>query len=117
MTARDVSFALRKVAALRALCLQLPHLPTPAEQERLRRFETLVASPEATTDGDVDALAVGWRRWWRAGRSDLVLAMASRLPAAFAERDLRLAGYLQAARMRNSAEERRALPPTATHRA
>ncbi|MBI4270329.1 MAG: hypothetical protein HY615_08345 [Candidatus Rokubacteria bacterium] len=116
MTARDVSSALRKVAALRALCLRLPHLPTPAERERLRRFETLVASPEATTDVDVNALVVGWRRWWLTGRIDLLLAMASHLPAALAERDPRLAGYLQAARMRNSAEERRSLPPTATLR-
>ena len=104
MTARDVSFALRKVAALRALCLQLPHLPTPAEQERLRRFETLVASPGKATDDDVDALVAGWRRWWRSGRSDFLLAMANGLPAALVERDLRLAGYLQAARMREAAE-------------
>ncbi|OGL17104.1 MAG: hypothetical protein A3F92_12440 [Candidatus Rokubacteria bacterium RIFCSPLOWO2_12_FULL_71_22] len=117
MTARDATLALRKVAALRALCLRLPHLPTPAEQERLRQFETLVASPEAATDVDVDALVVGWRRWWLTGRIDLLLAMASRLPAALAERDLRLAGYLQAARMRNSAEERPPPPPTATQRA
>ena len=104
MTARDVSPALRKVSALRALCRQLPHSPTPAEEERLRRFETLVASPGAAAEADVDALAVGWRRWWLAGRSDLLLAMANGLPAALVEWDLRLAGYLQAARMREAAE-------------
>ena len=104
MTGRDVSATLRKVSALRALCLQLPHLPTPAEQERLRRFDALVTTPQAATHADIEALGAGWRRWWRGGRSDLVVVMASKLPAALVERDLRLAGYLQASRMRESGE-------------
>jgi hypothetical protein len=104
VTSRDVSATLRKVSALRALCLRLPHVPTPAEQERLRRFEALDAAPRAATGADIEALAAGWRRWWLSGRSDLLLAMARKLPAALEERDLRLAGYLQASRMRESRE-------------
>ena len=106
MTARDASPALRRVAALRALCRRLPHAPTPAEEARLRRFETLVASPGAATDADIEALVVGSRRWWLAGWSDLLLAMAHALPAALVERDRRLAGYLEAARMREAGRGR-----------
>jgi hypothetical protein len=97
MTARDVSATLRKVAALRALCLRLPHLPTPKERTLLRRFEILVAAPQTASADDTEALAVGWRRWWREGRSDALCAMAERMPAGLAERDRRLASYLAAA--------------------
>ncbi|MBI2015069.1 MAG: hypothetical protein HYS77_05975, partial [Candidatus Rokubacteria bacterium] len=65
MAPPDVSTTLRKVSALRALCLRLPHLPTPGEQALLRRFEALVAAPETAIDADIEALAAGWRRWWR----------------------------------------------------
>lgn len=100
MTRRDAAAALQKVAALRALCLRLPHLPTPIERERLRRFEALVASPRLTTDADIEALVAGWRRWWREGRRDALCAMAERLPAGIVERDRDLAAYLSAARQR-----------------
>ena len=104
MTPRDAAAVLRKVSALRALCLRLPHAATPAEQERLRRFEALVAAAQAATDADIEALAAGWRRWWLSGQSRLLLAMARKIPAALVERDLRLAGYLQASRMREFGE-------------
>ena len=97
MTPRDAATVLRKVSALRMLCLRLPHLPTPAEQERLRRFEGLVATPGAATDADIEALAAGWRQWWRDGRGDALRVMAERLPAGLVERDRRLASYLDAA--------------------
>jgi hypothetical protein len=77
---RDAAATLRTVSALRALCLRLPHLPTPAEAERLRRFEWLVQRPEAITPGDADALAAGWRRWWRDGRWREIAGMAASVP-------------------------------------
>lgn len=98
MTARDVSATLRKVSALRALCLRLPHLPTPKEQTLLRRFEILVAAPQTASADDTEALAVGWRRWWREGRRAALRGMAQGLPAGLVERDRRLASYADASR-------------------
>ncbi len=97
MAPRDISSTLQKVSALRALCLRLPHLPTPTEQKLLRRFEILVASPSTASETDTEALAVGWRQWWRDARSEALCAMAERLPAGLVERDRRLASYLSAA--------------------
>lgn len=89
----DATLAIRKVSALRALCLRLPHLPTPAETERLRRCESLAASPESATTGDVEALAAGWRRWWRRGEAERLRAMAARVPVDLINSDRRLAQY------------------------
>lgn len=98
MTAADVTAALRKVAALRTLVARLPHVETPTERERLRRFATLVRSPRSTTIQDIDALASGWAHWWRTGRTRQLLAMAESLPEGFVAQDRRLATYLEAAR-------------------
>lgn len=89
----DATAAIRKVSALRALCLRLPHLPTPAEAERLRRCESLAASPESATIADVEALAAGWRRWWRRGETERLRAMAARVPTGLINSDRRLAQY------------------------
>ena len=98
MTQRDVAAHLRRVAALRALCLGLPHLPTPAELERLRRFETLLAAPGSATDADIEALVAGCRRWWREGRLDRHADLAGRLPDRVVGRDRRLASFVIGAR-------------------
>lgn len=98
MMPRDAAAALRAVAALRALCFALPHLPTPVETERLGRFEALMAAPGSATDADVEALAAGWRRWWREGRTDRLVRMARELPVGLVERDRRLASFVLAAR-------------------
>ncbi len=98
MTPRDVAARLRRVAALRTLCLGLPHVPTPSELERLRRFEALVSAPATATEGDIDALAAGCRRWWREGRVDRLAALIDRLPGGLVERDRRLASFAVAAR-------------------
>lgn len=100
MSTRDVAAALRKVSELRALCLRLPHLPTPLETERLERFEALAAAPELATENDVEALAAGWREWWRTGRAEELLAMAARVPSGLRESDRRLATYAVAAAAR-----------------
>jgi hypothetical protein len=65
----------------------------------LRRFEALAASPYAANEADVEALAIGWRQWWRDGRSEDLCAMAERLPGELVEADRRLASYLGAARL------------------
>ena len=94
----DVGATIRKVAALRALCLRLPHLPTPREEEWLRRFDVIAATPSSATAGDVDALAAGWRLWWRQGRREAIAAMARDLPASVVDSDRRLAAYACGAR-------------------
>lgn len=98
MKSGDVASTLRAVAGLRALCLSLPHLPTPAERERLCRFEAIAAAPDLITEDDLEAVAAGWRQWWRNGRHDLILQMATRLPARLVEQDRRLASFLLAAK-------------------
>lgn len=89
----DASAAIRKVSALRALCLRLPHLPTPAEAARLRRCEALAVSAESATGADVEALATGWRRWWHLGETERLREMAARVPAGLINVDRRLALY------------------------
>lgn len=100
MKQADIVSTLRKVAALRNLALRLPHLETPAERERLRRFEALVRSPRSATVRDLDALVSGWARWWRAGETRQLLAMTEALPEELVAQDRRLATYLEAARAR-----------------
>ncbi len=101
MTARDVAATLRTVSALRALCLALPHLPTPAEAERLRRFDALVVSPQSVSPADTEALAAGWKRWWRTGEIGRLRRMAASVPPELVEGDRRLASYHRAAELRS----------------
>jgi len=89
----DATAAIRKASALRALCLRLPHLPTPAELARLQRCEALAASPESATMADVEALVAGWRNWWLRGETERLRAMAARVPAGLINADRRLAQY------------------------
>ena len=97
MITREVSATLRRVAALRAFCVQFPHLPTSQERDRLQRFEELVASPGAATAADVDSLLAGWRVWWRSGQGSAISTMATKLPSDLVESDRRLATYVVAA--------------------
>lgn len=98
MTGDDVTARLSTVAALRALCLLLPHIATPAEIERLKRFDALVEAPERASDEDVDAVAAGWTRWWREGRTHELSQMARRLDPALVDSDRRLASFAVACR-------------------
>jgi hypothetical protein len=93
----DAATAIRKVSALRALCLRLPHVPTPAELSRLQRFGELTVAPESATIRDVEALVAGWRRWWYQAETERLSAMAARVPAALVHDDRRLALYACAA--------------------
>jgi hypothetical protein len=96
MTSDEVAARLATVSALRALCLRLPHIPTPTEIERLKRFDALVPTPESATQRDVEALVAGWSRWWREGRTTKLSHMARRLDAALIDSDRRLASFATA---------------------
>ena len=95
----DAAMALRKVAALRALVMELPHVPTPAEMALLDRFRGLVTAPGAATSTDRDALAAGWRQWWRQGETARIREMAERVPAEVVTGDERLIAYATASRL------------------
>ena len=98
MTSDELALRLATVSALRALCLRLPHIATPAEIERLKRFEVLVRAPESATAGDVDALVAGWSRWWREGNTAGLARMVSHIDPALIDADRRLATFATAAR-------------------
>ena len=98
----DAATAIRKVSALRALCLRLPHVPTPAELALLQRFCELVAAPESASTEDIEPLAVGWRRWWSEGETSRLRAMAACVPASLVQSDRRLALYACAAATREA---------------
>jgi hypothetical protein len=97
MTGDEVAARLATVSALRSLCLRLPHIATPAEVERLQRFEALVPEPARATTRDIEALVAGWSRWWREGRRAELAGMARRLDAAVIDADRRLATFATAA--------------------
>lgn len=97
MTGDEVSARLATVSALRQLGLRLPHLATPAELSRLRRFEALVLAPEQATADDVEALVAGWSRWWREQRTAELVDMARRLATTLVDSDRRLATLVTAA--------------------
>jgi hypothetical protein len=103
--ARDVAATLRRVAALRTLCLGLPHVPTPAESELLRRFAVLTRNPPEAIAADVEVIAAGWRAWWRRGEYRRILEMARGLPGSLVDGDRRLAAYADASR-RSSVRDR-----------
>lgn len=100
MTVADVARTLRKVSGLRSVCLRLPHLPTPAEAGLLQRFEAIVTAPARATAGDVDVIAAGWHRWWRAGKHVELLEMELRLPSDVIDSGSKLLLLAQAARLR-----------------
>ena len=102
MNPRDAGPILRAASALRALCLTLPHLPTPAETRQLERFASLAASPGLAGHDDVETLLAGWRQWWRDGRTADLRVMASRLAPALMQEDRRLVAYVVAAREASS---------------
>lgn len=96
MTSDELTARIATVSALRALCLRLPHVATPTEIERLKRFDALVDAPERATEDDVEPLAAGWSRWWREGRTVELAEMAQRLPPALIDSDRRLASFATA---------------------
>jgi hypothetical protein len=102
----DAEATLRAVSGLRELFGALPHLPTDAEMQHLRRFECLTESPASADRNDVEVLLAGWRRWWRNGMIRDLVAMAGRLPADVIECDRRLQSYLEAARVAQTGERR-----------
>src|SRR5205814_7320692 len=75
----DAERILRKVGALRSLCVRLPHLETPAETLLLNRFDALASGPDRLTENDRDAVVVGWRRSWRTAETETVRRMAPRM--------------------------------------
>ena len=96
MTGEEVTARLDTVSALRALCLRLPHVPTPTEVARMNRFAALVATPERANENDLEALVAGWSRWWREGRTAELSTMARRVDTALIDSDRRLASFAAA---------------------
>jgi hypothetical protein len=94
---------IRAVARLRDPCRRLPHIPTERERRLLARFEQLRSGPAAAHAEDADALAVGWRAWWREQRLRDIAAMADALPHGLVGTDRRLATYALAARLAGDA--------------
>jgi hypothetical protein len=97
---------IRAVARLRDLCRRLPHVPTESERRLLDHFEDLGRARAAAGIADVDALAAGWRAWWRQGRTRDIDAMARALPPGLVDADRRLATYALAAGLACGAESR-----------
>jgi hypothetical protein len=93
----DAERILRKVGALRSLCVRLPHLETPAETLLLERFDALASVSVGLTANDRDAVAVGWRRSWRAGETDTVHQMTPRMDGNMVACDRTLATLWMAA--------------------
>lgn len=99
MTPPDPAARLRKASALRALCLRLGHLPTETESRRLRRFEDLVAAPQAAGPDDTEALIAGLRQWWRGGKVAALWDLVARLPHDIVDLDQRLQTLTAAGRL------------------
>jgi len=99
MTPGELSFTLRKISALRDLCLRLPHLPTPVEIEHLRRFDALIVAPHTATENDIEPLVAGWQRFWRDGDPAAILAMVQALPSSLLSHDRRLETFRTAAHL------------------
>src|SRR6266566_1967274 len=87
----DAERILKKVGALRSLCVRLPHLETPAETLLLNRFDALASGPDRLTENDRDAVVVGWRRSWRAAETETVRQMVPRMDGNMVARDRSLA--------------------------
>ena len=96
-TTRDIAAALRRVSQLRRLCLSLPHIPTPAEERLLSRFDEISAHPASARKTDVDAIAAGWREWWRTRQVAVIARMARAIDHRLVDGDRRLATLAVAA--------------------
>ena len=104
--ARSAAAKIRAVARLRDLCRRLPHVPAETERRLLDRFQTLGRAPGTALAEDVEALAAGWRAWWREQRTREIAAMADALPPGLVDTDRRLATYALAARLARGAVPR-----------
>src|SRR5439155_24109231 len=87
----DAERILKKVGALRSLCVRLPHLGAPAEALLLNRFDALASGPDRLTENDRDAVVVGWRRSCRTAETETVHRMAPRMDRNMVGRDRSLA--------------------------
>lgn len=97
MMARLVGDVLKSIAALRKLCLTLPHVPTPYEARQLQRFEGLRRGASHLTDEDIDALRSGLQDCWRRRDVETLREMAARVPPELLERDRWLQSFVVAA--------------------
>src|SRR5438552_16391240 len=84
----DAERILKKVGALRSLCVRLPHLETPAETLLINSFDALASGPDRLTENDRDAVVVGWRRSWRTAETENVRRMAQRMDGHIVVREL-----------------------------
>src|SRR4051794_29330989 len=78
LTEAEVFRAIAEVAALRKLCLELEHLPTPRELELLAEFDSFAAGARQPCSDR--ALARGLERLWREGRYAEIHQLGARVP-------------------------------------
>src|SRR5437879_13438967 len=71
----DAERILKKVGALRSLCVRVPHLETTADTLLLKRFDALASGPDRLTQIERAAVVGGWRRSCRAAATEIVRTM------------------------------------------
>jgi len=103
---RPVEDVLVTIAALRRLCLTLPHALTPDEARRLDRFERLRQGAAPPSEEDIEALRTGLRHCWRRGDAGTLREIAARIPSDLLDRDRWLQSFMVATHALAPAPER-----------
>lgn len=96
---------MRRISALRTLCLTLPHAPTPEEVRQLARFERLREACVPLGEEEIAALRAGLRHCWRSGNAGTLAEMVERIPRELLDRDRWLQSFSVAAQALSAATE------------
>jgi len=95
---RAVDRAIRKVAELRALCRRLPHVPTPAEIQKLTEFDAFRSGRSAACS--LAAVRAGFRAAWAARDYATIVSLAGKLPGEMLRADAAILTYVENASRR-----------------